>query len=159
MTDTQLQFDHHDLTLAGQLLSGSSTLGLWDLATAQLLCNLSLPAGLRSSASAASLAPAAAAAAAVVAEPPAAAGAEPPAADVDSDGDAVDGVLLHDGWLLEEDEEAEQGSDDSDGPGAGGAGGAAAAAAGSSGGYGRPYCSISSDRHLVAAGARRATAS
>ena len=135
-------------------------MGLWDLATAQLLCNLSLPAGLSSSTSATSLAAAAAAAAAaapVVAEPPAGAAAEPPAADVDSDGDAVDGVLLHDGWLLEEDEEAEQGSDDSDGPGAGG--GAGGAAAGSSGGYGRPYCSISSDRHLVAAGAGRGTAS
>jgi hypothetical protein len=130
---------------AGQLISATSSLAVWDMSTTQLLFNLSAPPGLArlgsSGGSSSSLSTAGGAA-------PAATGAE--TADVANvlldaaDADAADGVLLQDGWLLDEDDEE--------------AADAAAAAAGHGTGAGegdKPFTCVSCHGNLVAAGGCR----
>lgn len=147
--------------LAGQLITSSNSLGVWDLNTTQLLFSLQAPAGLArlssSGASTSSLSTAAAAAAAGLAAGSTAAGAAAAAAQagVDragdgldgADADAADGVLLHAGWLLDEDSSSDE---EGDGPGVAGAAGVIG---GTLGGDGKPFTCVSCHGNLVAAGA------
>lgn len=135
--------------LAGQLISATSSLAVWDMSTTQLLFNLSAPPGLTrlgsSGGSSSSLSTAGGAAAGAPANSATAAAGDE-AADAANvlldaaDADAVDGVLLQDGWLLdEEDEDA--------------ADGAAAAVHGAGGSDGdKPFTCVSCHGNLVAAG-------
>lgn len=135
---------------AGQLISATSSLSVWDMNTTQLLFNLSAPPGLSrlgsSSGSSSSLSTAGGAAPAAAGASGAAAAAAAGNADAAhvlmdaADADAADGVLLQDGWLLDEEEEEAA---------------TVAAAAGHGAGRGdgdKPLTCVSCHGNLVAAG-------
>ncbi|WIA31181.1 hypothetical protein OEZ86_001186 [Tetradesmus obliquus] len=136
----------------GQLISATSSLSVWDMNTTQLLFNLSAPPGLSrlgsSSGSSSSLSTAGGAAPAAAGASGAAAAAAAGNADAAhvlmdaADADAADGVLLQDGWLLDEEEEE-----------AANVAAAAAAGHGARGGDGdKPLTCVSCHGNLVAAG-------
>lgn len=133
------------LCRAGHLVTASGGLGVWDVNTAQLLHTLVAPAALTSSASSASLA-----VAAFAAEPHDAAAAAAAAVGDNADADAVDGVLLQDGWLLDDD-------DDDDQAAIAAALGSGAGSLSGGGGGGKPYTCVSCHGNLLAAGARAST--
>eukprot|EP00878_Enallax_costatus_P006944 GHUV01007277.1.p1 GENE.GHUV01007277.1~~GHUV01007277.1.p1 ORF type:complete len:604 (+),score=213.23 GHUV01007277.1:1623-3434(+) len=144
----------------GHLLCASSSLGVYDLNTTQLLYNLTAPAGSSrfssssGSSSSSDLAPAAPLGVAVahaesVGSTAVAAGVAGDALDDGLDADAYDGVLLQDDWFGDDSDSSSDDGDD-DPALAAAAGGQGAAAHSSS--DGKPFTSVSCYGNLVAAG-------